>query len=330
MIPRMLAFAALSGPLPKAGVVVVALLAALALLAPRRRSAAGRWRCSGALVLSPVLLLSDIWNSPQLRLVHRHPLPALVGAVVALAVAGRGRWLIARRPALFAPLAVLALPFRVPIQAGGTDLEPAGPAVPRGRGRGAGLDRAALAEAGGRAGRGFSRGRGPPRRRSVPSRRRPPARRRLPCLGRAAAGALRRPLRRPGDLLAGLREGAAADGLLLRPVHSALRAAAQPRLDARAAPRACGCWSSLAVVFSRDRLRRVRDQDDHPQLQAGRRQRPAHLLHRQLGVLRPRHLRPLSGAGDDPAGRAAALRRARGASSWRSSPRWPSCGRAWC
>ena len=81
---------------------------------------------------------------------------------------------------------------------------------------------------------------------------------------------------------------------------------------------ACGCSSALALVFSLIGFYRVRHQDDHPQPQAGRRQRPAHLLHGQLGVLRPRHLRPLPGAGDDPAGRRCCSTRARGASSWRS------------
>jgi O-antigen ligase len=118
MIPTVIAFAALSGPLPKAGVVAVAALAALTLLARDRRTRA--LTMLGALVLSPVLLLSDIWTSPQLRLVHRHPLEAVVGAAVVLALLGAAAVVIARRPAWFGPLAVLALPFRVPIQAGGT------------------------------------------------------------------------------------------------------------------------------------------------------------------------------------------------------------------
>jgi putative inorganic carbon (hco3(-)) transporter len=112
-----IAFAALTGPLPKIGIVAAALLVATVLLAPDVRVRASAMLA--ALVLSPVLLLSDIWDSPQLRLVHRHPLPALVGAVVALALLGAVAALIARRPALLALLAVFALPFRVPIQAGG-------------------------------------------------------------------------------------------------------------------------------------------------------------------------------------------------------------------
>jgi putative inorganic carbon (hco3(-)) transporter len=112
-----IAFAAISGPLPKLGVVVVGALAALVLLAPHRRARA--LAMLGALVLAPVLLLADIWDSAQLSIVHRHPLVALVAGVVALVVLGvAARW-IAPRPWVIGPLAVLALPFRVPIQAGG-------------------------------------------------------------------------------------------------------------------------------------------------------------------------------------------------------------------
>jgi putative inorganic carbon (hco3(-)) transporter len=118
MISDVISLAALSGPLPKAGVVAVVALVALVLLAPDRRVRA--LAMLGALVLSPVLLLSDIWNSPQLRLVHRHPLVALVGGVLAVAVLILCAVLIARRPIVIAPLAVLALPFRVPIESGGT------------------------------------------------------------------------------------------------------------------------------------------------------------------------------------------------------------------
>jgi putative inorganic carbon (HCO3(-)) transporter len=74
----------------------------------------------GALVLAPVLLLADIWHSPQLSVVHRHPLIAALGALLALAAVGGAAWFIARRPTLLAPLAVLALPFRIPIATAGT------------------------------------------------------------------------------------------------------------------------------------------------------------------------------------------------------------------
>jgi O-antigen ligase len=114
MIAPVIAVGALTGPVPKLGVAVVALLAALALLAPAPRARAAA--ILAALVLAPVLLLSEIWSSPQLSVVHRHPLVAVVGAVVALAAVGlAARWVAPRRW-LSAPLAALTLPFRVPIQ----------------------------------------------------------------------------------------------------------------------------------------------------------------------------------------------------------------------
>ena len=114
----MIEFAALTGPLPKLGVVVVALFAAGTLLLRERRQRA--LAMLGALVLAPVLLLSDIWDSPQLHLVHRHPLFAVVGAIFAVAVLAAVARVIARHPGVLAPLAVLALPFRIPIQTGPT------------------------------------------------------------------------------------------------------------------------------------------------------------------------------------------------------------------
>jgi O-antigen ligase len=110
--------AALSGPLPKAGVVVAAGVVAIALLAPDARARA--WAMLGALLLAPALLLADIWHSPQLSIVHRHPaVAAAIGAVALLVVAALAV-LIWRRPALLALLVLVALPFRVPIAAGGT------------------------------------------------------------------------------------------------------------------------------------------------------------------------------------------------------------------
>ncbi len=112
-----LTFAALTGPLPKLGVVAVAVLAAAVLVLPDRRRQA--LAMVGALVLSPALLLAEIWNSPQLGTLHRHPLLAAFAIVIAVAVLIAGSALITRRPSLVAVLAVVALPFRVPLQAGG-------------------------------------------------------------------------------------------------------------------------------------------------------------------------------------------------------------------
>jgi putative inorganic carbon (hco3(-)) transporter len=113
-----IAFAALTGPLPKTGVAVLGVLLAVVLLAGDRRVRALTMLV--ALLLSPVLLLTDIWSSPQLGTVHRHPLEAVVAAVVALGLLVAAAAFLVRRPRLVAPLAVLALPFRVPIQSGAT------------------------------------------------------------------------------------------------------------------------------------------------------------------------------------------------------------------
>ncbi len=113
----MTALAALSGSLPRMGVIAVATLLAVVLLAraPRVRAAA----MAGAMILSPALLLAQIWSSPQLRVVHRHPGVGIVAAFVALAALGGLGLFVARRPAALALLAVGALPFRVPVAAGG-------------------------------------------------------------------------------------------------------------------------------------------------------------------------------------------------------------------
>jgi O-antigen ligase len=113
-----IAFAALTGPLPKVGVVALAALVGAALLARTSRSRAVAML--GSLCLAPALLLADIWHSPQLASIHRHPLLAVVGALLALAVLAGVARMIARRPWLLGILVVLALPFRIPIQAGGT------------------------------------------------------------------------------------------------------------------------------------------------------------------------------------------------------------------
>ncbi len=114
----MIAFAVATGPPTKAGVVAVAVLAALALVARGPRVRAGAML--GALILAPILLLTDIWSSPQLHVLHRHPLVAVVGALVAIGVLAAAAVVVHRHPTWIAPLAVAALPFRVPIQSGDT------------------------------------------------------------------------------------------------------------------------------------------------------------------------------------------------------------------
>jgi O-antigen ligase len=113
-----IAFAALTGPLPKVGVVAVAVLAAIVLINPGRRLTAASML--GAVVLAPVLLLAAIWHSPQLAAVHHHPLRAVIGGVIAVGGIGLLALAIHRRPWLLAILVVFTLPFRIPVSAGGT------------------------------------------------------------------------------------------------------------------------------------------------------------------------------------------------------------------
>src|SRR4051794_31163910 len=97
--------------------IVAALLAAGAALG---RTVRGRaWAMLGALVATPVLLIGEIWNSPQVETVRDRGALALAAAVIGVGAMAVLAWLFARRPGLFGVLALLALPFRVPVQAGG-------------------------------------------------------------------------------------------------------------------------------------------------------------------------------------------------------------------
>jgi len=99
------------------GVVVAALLGAAALLArvPRARAAA----MLGALALTPVLLVANIWSTPQFEPLRERPLLALAAGLCGLVALGIGAFLIHRRPELLALAAAAALPFRIPIESGG-------------------------------------------------------------------------------------------------------------------------------------------------------------------------------------------------------------------
>jgi len=97
---RVLVYGALGGPLPRLGVIAAAVLVAVVML--HRDARVQALAMLGALVLAPVLLLADIWHSPQLHVVHRHPLYAMAGAVVALGAVAVAAWVVAKRPALFA------------------------------------------------------------------------------------------------------------------------------------------------------------------------------------------------------------------------------------
>jgi O-antigen ligase len=100
------------------GMVVAAACAAGAVLG---RTVRGRaWAMLGALVLTPVLLISEIWNSPQLESVRHRGALALVAACVGVACVGALAWLFARRPGVLGVAALATLPFRIPVQSGGS------------------------------------------------------------------------------------------------------------------------------------------------------------------------------------------------------------------
>jgi O-antigen ligase len=100
------------------GIVLAAALAAAAILG---RTSAGRaWSMLGALAITPVLLVLSIWEAPQLDTVRAHPLPAIGGGlVVAALVVIPLAVLFGRRRAALPLAALAALPFRVPVEAGG-------------------------------------------------------------------------------------------------------------------------------------------------------------------------------------------------------------------
>jgi putative inorganic carbon (HCO3(-)) transporter len=120
MIGSLVAIVGSANPGEKVGVIaLVALCAALILTRP---SSAARMRAAlmvAILVLAPTLLLIDIWHSSQLAHLRHHPALAAgalaVGALVVVALA----LLLQRHPRLLPLSAFIALPFRVPIAAGG-------------------------------------------------------------------------------------------------------------------------------------------------------------------------------------------------------------------
>lgn len=114
-------FAAETSAMPDAvrvlGMVAAAALAAAALLLPGARGRA--IAMLAALVVTPVLLVAEIWDTPQLAGVRDQPGVAVAAAAAGLLILGALAALMARRPGLLAALAVGALPFRVPVEAGG-------------------------------------------------------------------------------------------------------------------------------------------------------------------------------------------------------------------
>jgi len=102
-------------PLP---LILAALLAAGAVLLPGARQRA--LATLGALILAPALLISDIWDTDQVRPLRDHPSVAVAGIVVGIGLLAGLAVLFDRKPAAFPIAAAAAIPFRVPIASGGS------------------------------------------------------------------------------------------------------------------------------------------------------------------------------------------------------------------
>jgi putative inorganic carbon (HCO3(-)) transporter len=105
----------MDAPVP---LIVVALLAAAALVAPGRRSRAAAML--GALAIAPVILLFHISGSDQLHALTGRPAVAAAAGAAAIVAVLALAFVFRRWPAALPVVAVAAVPFRVPIALGGS------------------------------------------------------------------------------------------------------------------------------------------------------------------------------------------------------------------
>jgi putative inorganic carbon (HCO3(-)) transporter len=108
---------ALAPILPSAGIVVTALAVAGVFALPGARARA--LAAAVALVLAPALLLGELWDNPQIATLRDRPAALAVAVVASLLVVGALAALFVRRPVALPLLAFAALPFRIPVEAGG-------------------------------------------------------------------------------------------------------------------------------------------------------------------------------------------------------------------
>ena len=99
------------------GIVAAAVAAGgvFALGSPRARAASALV----ALLLTPALVVSELWDSDQVRHLRDNPGQAAVAAAAALVVVAALAVAFRRRPALLPLAVVLTLPVRIPVAAGG-------------------------------------------------------------------------------------------------------------------------------------------------------------------------------------------------------------------
>ncbi len=102
----------------RVGAVVLALVVAVVLAGPTARTRA--LAMAAALVLAPLLLLADVWDTDAFAPVRDRAGLALVGAVLLASAVAVGAVVARRWPGLVVPAIVATVPFRVPLTIGST------------------------------------------------------------------------------------------------------------------------------------------------------------------------------------------------------------------
>ncbi len=85
-----------------------------------RTARARAWASVAALVLTPALVLGELWHSAQIEDLRAHFGLAAVAIVLAAVLIGTLAYAIGRRPFLLPLLAAFTLPFRIPVESGST------------------------------------------------------------------------------------------------------------------------------------------------------------------------------------------------------------------
>ncbi len=107
----------MDAPVP---LIICALLAGVTVLIPQVSARVRAGAMLATLALAVAILISEIYDSSQFHVLRNHPGPAAVGVVLGCGGVAVLAWLIDRRPQLLALGAAVALPFRIPISAGGS------------------------------------------------------------------------------------------------------------------------------------------------------------------------------------------------------------------
>ena len=100
--------------LERVGIVLIALLAASVLALPLARAQRAIAQLA-TLVVTPALLALTLWHDSKVATLRHHPARAVAAVLIVVLVVAALAFLIDRRPALLPLLALLALPFRIPL-----------------------------------------------------------------------------------------------------------------------------------------------------------------------------------------------------------------------